>query len=85
MKFCQSCAMPMAKGEDYGTNKDGSINQDYCVYCYKDGVFTSECSMDEMIDFCVPHMVAANPKINEDEAKNQMKAFFPTLKRWKDK
>ena len=30
MKFCQSCAMPMTE-ELYGSNKDGSKNEDYCT------------------------------------------------------
>jgi len=83
MKFCQCCAMPLSGAEDYGTNKDGNKNDDYCVYCYKDGAFTADCTMDEMIEFCVSHMASANPGMSEDEARNQMKKFFPTLKRWK--
>ena len=38
----------------YGTEKDGSSNETYCCYCYKDGAFTSECTMEEMADFCAP-------------------------------
>ena len=38
--FCQSCAMPIKKAEDFGTNTDGSQNQDYCQYCYQRGKFT---------------------------------------------
>jgi hypothetical protein len=34
MVFCQSCGMPLSKGEDFGTNAGGSKNDDYCVYCY---------------------------------------------------
>ena len=83
MKFCQSCAMPLTKDEDYGTNKDGSKNEDYCVYCFKDGAFTAECTMDEMIEFCVPHMASGNPGMSKDEARKQMQGFFPSLKRWK--
>ena len=37
-KFCQSCGMPMTT-EIYGTNADGTLNEDYCMYCYKDGAF----------------------------------------------
>ncbi|MEE1156118.1 MAG: zinc ribbon domain-containing protein, partial [Methanobrevibacter sp.] len=48
-KFCQSCAMPMTGSEIYGTNADGSKNEDYCIYCFKDGEFTSDMSMDEMM------------------------------------
>ncbi len=28
--FCQSCAMPMAKPQNFGTNADGIQNQEYC-------------------------------------------------------
>jgi hypothetical protein len=39
--------------------------------------------MDEMIEFCVPHMASANSGMSEDEARNMMEEFYPTLKRWK--
>ena len=34
MKFCQSCGMPLSP-EVLGTNADGSKNEEYCIYCYK--------------------------------------------------
>ena len=80
--FCQSCAMPMTDEEMYGTNKDKSKNADYCKYCFSDGVFTANCSMEEMIEICVPPMVNANKGMSENEARDMMKKFFPTLKRW---
>ncbi|MBH1940588.1 zinc ribbon domain-containing protein [Mobilitalea sibirica] len=84
MKLCQSCGMPLGDTDElYGTDADGSKNSDYCVYCFKDGAFTSDMSMDEMIDFCVPHMVSGNEGMSEDTARNTMQKFFPTLKRWK--
>lgn len=76
--------MPMGDAELYGTNSDGTKNEDYCKYCYVDGQFTSNISMDEMIEFCVPHMVSANPGMSEEKARGMMKEFFPTLKRWKN-
>ena len=51
MKFCQSCGMPLSP-EVLGTNADGSKNEDYCMYCYKDGKFLQECTMDQMIEHC---------------------------------
>ena len=51
MKFCQSCGMPLTD-EVLGTNADGSKNEDYCMYCYKDGKFLQDCTMDEMIEHC---------------------------------
>ena len=43
-KFCQSCGMPLQKNEELGTNHDGSKNEEYCCYCYKDGAFTMDCN-----------------------------------------
>ncbi len=83
VRYCQSCAMPMAGNENlYGTNADGSKNEDYCIYCFKDGAFTANISMDEMIEVCVPHMVKANANMTEDQARSIMKEYFPKLKRW---
>lgn len=39
-KKCKKCGMEMKKNEDFGTEKNGEINTDYCCYCYKDGAFT---------------------------------------------
>ena len=83
-RYCQSCAMPMgATDEMYGTNADGSKNGDYCQYCFENGVFTLDCTMNEMIEFCVPHMATANSGMSENEARKMMNEFFPSLKRWK--
>lgn len=83
MKFCQSCGMPLVRPEDHGTEADGKVSQDYCQYCYQKGAFTSSMTMEEMIDFCVPHMVEGNPGMTPQQAKAQMEQFFPMLLRWK--
>lgn len=80
MKFCQSCGMPLNKPEEYATEKDGSANADYCVYCYKEGAFTSNGSMEEMIDTCVPFMVQGG--MEEGAARKMMAETLPQLKRW---
>ena len=49
-KFCQSCAMPLTD-ELFATNADGSKNEDYCMYCFKDVELTSDMYMEEMINF----------------------------------
>ena len=41
LKFCQSCGMPLSP-EVLGTNADGSKNEEYCMYCYKDGKFLQD-------------------------------------------
>ena len=58
------------------------MSEDYCEYCYADGEFTTQCTMDEMIEQCVPFCVEADPTITEEQARASMKAYFPTLKRW---
>jgi len=83
MTFCQSCGMPLAPGTAHGTEADGSPSADYCSYCYKEGEFVGEMTMDEMIDFCAPMMAQANPGMGQDQAKAQMRQFFPMLKRWR--
>jgi hypothetical protein len=76
--------MPMGTTvEMFGTNADGSKSEDYCKYCLENGAFTANCTLDEMIEFCVPHMIAANSGMSADEARKAMREFFPTLKRWK--
>lgn len=80
MKFCQSCMMPLSEGL-YGTEKDGSESEDYCKFCYQNGEFTDDRTMEEMIDFCVPKTAEAKG-ISEEEARKMSEEFFPKLKRW---
>ena len=86
-KFCQSCGMPLTE-EVLGTNSDGSKNEDYCMYCYKDGKFLQKCTMDEMIEHCAQFVDVVNkglPKpITKEEYIGQMKMYFPHLKRWRN-
>lgn len=85
-KFCQSCGMPMGTADaQYGTERDGGKSADYCSYCYEGGAFTFSGGMDEMIEICVPPMVEANPDMTADKAREMMKQFMPTLKRWSGK
>lgn len=83
-KFCQSCGMPMGDTDAlYGTEQGGGKSADYCQYCYEEGKFTFQGSMEEMIGICVPPMVENNPGMTGEKARQMMAEFFPTLKRWK--
>ena len=86
-QFCQSCGMPLNKKEDCGTNADGSTNFDYCKYCYQDGHFLQECTMEEMIEHCTQFVDEVNklmPKpMTKEEYRQMMRGFFPMLKRWR--
>jgi hypothetical protein len=74
--------MPLDSDEVRGTEADGSLNSDYCIYCYKDGKFTQpDLTLEENI------ASAANFAKEAGMAPEQMtewaKAVHPTLKRWK--
>lgn len=85
-KFCQSCGMPLNTEADFGTNQDQSMNEDYCTYCFKDGAFTQDCTMDEMIENCLKYIDEFNKDADKvytiEEARAGMQAYFPKLKRW---
>ena len=83
-KICQSCSMPMEDESVFGTNKDGSLNSDYCIYCYKDGEFIEKVSsMQEYIEMMIPFASQAN--MTEQEMRKHCETVFPTLKRWQNK
>ena len=76
---CQCCGMPL---EDalISREKDGTLNEDYCKWCYADGTYTYS-DMDDLIDVCVRHMVGEN--FTEEQARAYMKEILPKLDYWK--
>jgi len=77
--FCQSCAMPMQKPEDFGTNSDGSKSNDYCHYCFQSGKFIEpNITMEQMIEKCADIMKQMNMPAAQIEQSNK---FIPMLKR----
>ena len=77
--ICQCCGMPL---EDaiIGRDKDGTLNEDYCQWCYADGQYTYS-DMDELIEVCIPHMVTQG--FSEEQAREFMKQNLPQLDYWK--
>ena len=86
IKFCQSCGMPLSVNV-FGTEADGSKNEEYCMYCYQNGKFLQDCTMDEMIEHCAQFIGTVNEglpqPITKEEYIGQMKMYFPHLKRWR--
>lgn len=80
-KICQSCAMPLHKEDEIGTNKDGSKNEDYCIYCFKDGEFTSDMTLEETIADSVNYAEMAG--MTKEAMLEMQSKVLPTLKRWK--
>ncbi len=80
--ICQSCAMPLTEQELFGTEKDGSKNEDYCIYCYKEGEFTEpDLTIDIMVDKGAEFLTQEHD-IELEEAKTIMREAMQTLKRW---
>ena len=77
--ICQCCGMPLEDGI-ISRNRDGSLNEDYCKWCYADGTYTYH-DMDDLIDVCVQHMV--NENFSEEQARACMKQVLPKLEYWK--
>lgn len=84
--YCQSCGMPMQATEDFGTEAGGKPSEDYCVYCYTEGVFMQKCSMEEMIQLCAQlheqFRDESGKSYTREQAIASMREFFPMLKRW---
>lgn len=81
-KFCQSCGMPMFR-DPYGGGSDinGTITDEYCSYCYENGVFLKPeiDTAKKMQDYCVEHM--RKMKIPVFLAKWRTRKI-PKLNRW---
>lgn len=82
MKVCQSCGMPMADGSDlFGSNADGSTNEEYCKYCFENGAFGSpDETLEQMIESCIPFMVEEG--MEASQARAILESTLPSLKRW---
>lgn len=81
--FCQSCGMPLAKPEDFGTARSGLRVNDYCHFCYVDGQFTNpDVTLAEMAEFCAD--VLARRGMAPDTARTLMADTLPMLKRWRN-
>lgn len=76
--ICQCCGMPL---EDaiLSREPDGTLNEDYCQWCYAGGTFKYT-SMEQLIDFCVEHM--ANEALPKEQVRAHMEAVVPGLKHW---
>lgn len=80
-RICQSCAMPMPDDSLLGTDSDGSPNRDYCRYCYENGRFLHDVSMEVFIDMCSQFGEQAG--MTNEQMREFCTKAFPTLKRWK--
>lgn len=81
--YCQSCGMILNEPAEHGTEHDGSVSEDFCKWCYQDGSYTDNESMEAMIERCAP-LLAEHTGYSLDEAVSLMGAVLPVLKRWQE-
>ena len=80
-RICQSCGMPLTADDQYGTHADGTVCLDYCKYCYHDGEFVDQVTMEEYIDMCA--QFGAQAGMTNEQMRAHCQQLFPLLKRWR--
>lgn len=84
---CQSCGMTLEMDGDKGTERDGRKSEEYCAFCYEQGKFAQDVSMEEMVAHNLRDLDAWNESVGlhltVPEARKLLINFLPTLKRWK--
>ncbi|WP_322174583.1 zinc ribbon domain-containing protein [Acutalibacter caecimuris] len=75
---CQCCGMPLDDGS-ISRETDGSLNEDYCKWCYTGGKFVYA-NMDELLDFLVEHM--SNENFPPEQARAHFAGQLPLLAHW---
>lgn len=79
--YCQSCGMMFTEPDQRGHEADGTETDEFCRWCYDQGAYTYETTMEEMIEDCAPRM-AEYMNWSVDECASLLGAILPTLRRW---
>ena len=79
---CQSCGMPLSD-DLLARNSDGSFNEKYCKWCWENGAFVQELTMEEMIEHCLQYMPLGRQ--DPEGSRAYMHALLPTLERWRER
>ena len=86
---CQSCGMVLIKDSDKGTESDGRKSEEYCAFCYQQGRFIQDLTIEELIEHNLQDLDNWNQEtglqLTKQEARAELLKFLPTLKRWQKK
>ena len=77
---CQCCGMPL-EDSVLSREPDGSLNEEYCKWCYSGGQFAYP-SKEALLDYLVEHMPNPDNSQNE-ERRTQFDLYLSQLKHWK--
>ena len=78
--ICQCCGMPLYDDSVIGRDQDGDLNEDYCKWCYADGVYLYR-NMEDLIEVCVKNM--PQDTYTEEEVRAYLRQLLPQLEYWK--
>lgn len=78
---CQCCGMPLEEDAHISREPDGSFNEDYCRWCYKDGQFVYQ-DMDSLIDYLATAF--CGPQWPEETARAYYQSALPKLRHWSE-
>lgn len=77
-KICQCCGMPLEEAL-FSREPDGTVNPEYCKWCYADGAFTYT-DPAVLIDFCVNNLSVEG--WSPEQMRAHMEQLLPTLRHW---
>lgn len=81
MILCQSCGIPLDNEATKGTEKNGLKSEEYCKYCYENGVFLNpEMSLDQMKNNV--ETIMKKLELHHYEIQKAVN-ILPALTRWK--
>lgn len=76
---CQCCGMPL-EDSVLSREPDGSLNEEYCKWCYTEGKFAYS-SLEELLDFLEGTM--SNESWTPKQVRTYLQGCLPQLKHWK--
>ena len=77
---CQCCGMPL-EDSVLSREPDGSLNEEYCKWCYTEGKFAYS-SLEELLDFLEGTM--SNESWTPEQVRTYLQGCLPKLKHWKE-
>lgn len=81
--ICQCCGMPLQEDGLISRMPDGSLQEEYCRWCYQDGQFTYQ-SLTQLMETVIPHMVQEYA-MEEKQARRLLEDTLPQLAHWRER
>lgn len=78
--ICQCCGMPLPDDSLFSRESDGSINEEYCRWCYSKGSFAYE-TKEKLVDFLIEH-IPNTDNLSEDQRRAQFDSYLSILNHW---